>query len=82
VIVVNRPGEEKPWKTNIRLGPAASPGMSLDYLNIPAFDKAYGGRWNAGSNNRNGGTELSPEEYARNLSSALLRIRRRDGSGV
>jgi hypothetical protein len=74
VIVVNRPGKKKPWKTNIRLGPAAPHGMSLNHFNIPDFDTAYGGRWNAGSNNRNGGTELSPEEYAGHVSSALSRI--------
>ena len=51
----------------LRLGPAAPMGFSLHALGLPAFDPAYGGRWNAGSNRRGGGTTLSLEAYASSL---------------
>ena len=59
----------------MRLGLAALEGISLHALDIQAFDPAYGGRWNAGSNKRGGGTRLSPDEYARHLAQALEALR-------
>lgn len=47
-----------------RLGNAAADGTSLHRLGIDAFDPAFGGRWNAGSNRRGHGTALSPAVYA------------------
>jgi hypothetical protein len=42
-------------------------GSSLHDLGIAEFDPSYGGRWNAGSNERRGGTTLSPDEYREDL---------------
>lgn len=39
------------------------------------FDRACGGRWNAGSNNRDCGTTIAPEEYRRYMVEALRRVR-------
>ena len=58
------------WESKIWLGLAAPEGSSLHDLNIREFDSAFGGRWNAGSNRRNGGTSIAPKEYAE-----LLRLR-------
>ncbi len=55
------------WVVKIRLGAAAPPGLSLHALEIRAWDEAFGGRWNAGSNKRGEGTALHPEEYAARL---------------
>ena len=49
----------------------APPWLSLQQLGIHEFDPAYGGRWNAGSNNRSGGTPMSSEEYRHRLADAL-----------
>ena len=59
------------WQVKIRLGLAAQGGRSLHQLRIVGFDPAYGGRWNAGSNNRGGGTDLSPDEYIQRLLTEL-----------
>ncbi len=48
----------------LRLGNAAPSGFSLHDLDIRRFDPAYGGRWNAGSNRRSGGSPLPLQEYA------------------
>ena len=48
----------------LRLGRAAPDGFSLHDLGLSAFDPAFGGRWNAGSNKRGGGTQVTPELYA------------------
>jgi len=59
------------WQMKVRLGLAAPEGLSLQAMGIEEFDAAYGGRWNAGSNNRGGGTDLDPEEYRRRLVEAV-----------
>jgi hypothetical protein len=59
------------WQVKIRLGLAAQGGRSLHQLRIVGFDPAYGGRWNAGSNNRGGGTDLSPDAYIQRLLTEL-----------
>ena len=65
------PHQPKPWVMKLRLGPAAPPGMTLQRLGIQEFDGAYGGRWNAGSNKRGDGTDMSPEAYARVVTERL-----------
>ena len=55
----------------VRLGLAAPANFSLHALNIPSFDPAFGGRWNAGANKRGGGTLLSPESYTRHIAQGL-----------
>lgn len=51
------------YKTKLRLGNAAPDGFDLLQLEIGSFDPNFGGRWNAGSNSRGGGTRLQPEKY-------------------
>ena len=63
------------WQVKTRLGLAAPEGLSLQDLGIQDFDRAYGGRWNAGSNNRDCGTTIAPEEYRRYMVEALRRVR-------
>jgi hypothetical protein len=53
-----------PHDMKLWLGNAAPEGLSLQSLRINEFDPAYGGRWNAGSNRREGGTNIKLEEYA------------------
>jgi hypothetical protein len=68
VSTVNRHREHPDrQQVKIRLGLAAPEGLSLQALGIEHFDPGYGGRWNAGSNNRAGGTTLEPEDYRRRL---------------
>jgi hypothetical protein len=57
-------------EVKLRRGHAAPDGFSLHTLGVRRFDPAYGGRWNAGSNRRGGGTTLHPADYA-----SLLRER-------
>jgi hypothetical protein len=73
VIMVAVPFEGKPgtWVNRLRLGLAAPEGLSLLDLGINDFNSTWGGRWNAGSNNRGGGSELAPEEYARLLAGKI-----------
>jgi hypothetical protein len=58
-------------EVKVRLGLAASPGLTLHDLDIGGIDPAFGGRWNAGSNRRAGGTSLPAATYARALSNRL-----------
>lgn len=57
----------------LRLGVAAPPGLTLHSLRIEEFDPAFGGRWNAGSNRRSGGTALPVEAYVAALEERLAR---------
>lgn len=51
------------WEVKIRLGQNAPEGMTLQNIGMKEFDPIFGGRWNAGSNKRGGGTALDPETY-------------------
>lgn len=53
------------WQIKVRLGIKTKANLSK--LDIPDF----GGRWNAGSTKRSGGTSLHPSEYARIVSEKL-----------
>lgn len=68
VIVVASPMEDGPkaWRIRVRLGLNAQ-GIALNQLNLPDF----GGRWNAGSTTRYGGTDIAPADYARLISDAI-----------
>jgi hypothetical protein len=59
------------WQVRLRLGLAAPDGFSLADLGVTDLDSVYGGRWNAGSNRRGGGTALEPETYAHWLAKRL-----------
>jgi hypothetical protein len=73
VILVASPRRGCPgrWETKLRLGMAAPEGLSLHHLDLLVLDPHYGGRWNAGSNRRGGGTEMRPERYAEELARRL-----------
>lgn len=62
-------------QVSLRLGLGAKDGLSLHDLNISGFDPNFGGRWNAGSNTRGGGTTLTTEEYAKIVGQALRQQR-------
>lgn len=69
VIMLASPHRDDPtrWTVKVRLGKAAPPGLTLHSLRLRDWDPAFGGRWNAGSNKRGGGTATSPAEYAERL---------------
>lgn len=69
VIIVGSPMKDNPnlWEIKVRLGTKAKDGLALNTLNLPHF----GGRWNAGSTKRSGGTILTPAEYAKHISEIL-----------
>lgn len=72
------PQDRARWQVKVRLGVQAPAGFALSDLGIEEFDPAYGGRWNAGSNRRGGGTSLQPEDYAAAL---VARLEARLSSG-
>ncbi len=61
------------WRVKLRLGAAAPDGLSLAALGIEQFDPRYGGRWNAGSDRRGGGTTIAPGVYAGQVAERLDR---------
>lgn len=65
VIVTSGPHPDRRDRRQIRvrLGRGAPVGDTLHALGIAKFDTAYGGRWNAGSNRRGGGTTLSASPW-------------------
>lgn len=54
-------GFSKKWEIKVRLGLNAKKGLNLNQLNLPDF----GGRWNAGSTKRYGGTDIEPTEFVK-----------------
>lgn len=61
------------WETKIRLGLAAPAGSSLFALGILEAEPTFGGRWNAGSTKRAGGSTITPHEAARRLAELIER---------
>jgi len=59
------------WDAKMRLGLGAPEGVSLHDLRSKRFDPAFAGRWNAGSNARNGGTDMKPDDYVQNVAFAM-----------
>ncbi len=60
------PESPKKWEIKVRLGIKIK-DIYLNELGLPD----YGGRWNAGSTKRDGGTNIEPEEFLRILSKRL-----------
>jgi len=60
------------WNVKLRLGQAAPPGFTLHSLGIRGWNPAFGGRWNAGSNKRGGGTSVAPHDYANRLLASII----------
>ncbi|HST61155.1 MAG TPA: hypothetical protein VLK84_20805, partial [Longimicrobium sp.] len=73
LLAVPMPEHPGRWEAKLRLGMSAPPGATLHDLAIRAFDPAFGGRWNAGSNRRAGGTAIRVEEYAAALQERMQR---------
>ena len=63
IIFSPRPHQTGVWNVKARLGIAAYTGLSVEKL-IKSIDANFGGRWNAGSNKRGGGSAIPPKEYA------------------
>ena len=68
------------WRWKLRLGLGAPDWLSLHDLGIEHFDPVFGGRWNAGSNNRPAGESretmlpgslLDPDDYHARVVNAL-----------
>jgi hypothetical protein len=71
ILLASRRSPSSPWAMKLRLGMAAPADLSLHDLHIHDMDPAYGGRWNAGSNTRGGGTRLEPDVYAAGIQRRL-----------
>lgn len=73
VIMVVSPNVANPdrWTVKLRLGKSAPPGLTLHSLRITDWDPQYGGRWNAGSDGRGGGTDIESALYASRLRARL-----------
>jgi len=56
-----------PWLMRVRRGAAMPAGRDLRHLDLEQYDAHYGGRWNAGSNKRGGGTSVAPRVWAEGL---------------
>jgi hypothetical protein len=55
------------WEVKVRAGNQFPPSWSLQDLQLDSF----GGRWNAGSTKRHGGSNLGPEAYAQDVAERL-----------
>ena len=74
LIMVTRKNRAGRWIMKLRLGLAAAPGASLHRMGLHEFDPDFGGRWNAGSNRRAGGTTIDPSWYVRELKRRVPRL--------
>ena len=73
LIMTPRDGPAR-WDAKMRLGQRAPIGASLHDLRIGCFDPAFGSRWNAGSNTRNGGTSIDPQDYAARVAQEMREV--------
>jgi hypothetical protein len=67
-IVIGMPRDDGKRNMKVRLTPASPAGTSLSQLGL---GEGFGGRWNAGSNKRGGGTHMTAAEYAQQVSKKL-----------
>jgi len=76
VILVARPHDtdKNRWIIKVRLGLKVPKGMTLKNI-MKGLDPNYGGRWNAGNNQREGhGTNLNPEQYAKMINRSIDKL--------
>ena len=66
-------GSKGKWRIRVRLG-SSSENIELNKLNLPDT----GGRWNAISTSRNGGTNTEPEDYLKMLSDKFNQHQNKD----
>ena len=71
LVAMPKPHDNRYSYMKLRLGTRAKAGFSINDLNVSSFDPGYGGRWNAGSNKRDGGTLMTIEHYVEALSRNL-----------
>ena len=71
LVAVPNPHDDRYSYMKLRLGTRAESGFSINDLNVRLFDPAYGGRWNAGSNKRDGGTLMTVDRYVEALAQSL-----------
>jgi hypothetical protein len=71
IIISASPMPDGKWETKVRLGLAAKMNESLFSVPISRFEPAFGGRWNAGSTRRSGGSEIDPFVWAQQLAEEL-----------
>ncbi len=81
IIMIAHPLKANPkkWEIHLGLGTNVIDGYRIDNkLIAQKIDKNYGGRWNAGADNRScdgnpahGGTDIHPQKYAKKLSKIL-----------
>ncbi|HEX7979639.1 MAG TPA: hypothetical protein VF461_13615 [Gemmatimonadaceae bacterium] len=74
VIMVAHRRDDTRWTVKLRLGGRQVPGLTLHALGVTDWDPWFGGRWNAGSNGRGGGTSLRPRDYAERLRERVLEV--------
>jgi len=69
LIVIGSPHPAHPdrWAIKVRRGAAMPAGRTLQDLGLEAVDPAYGGRWNAGSTKRGGGSAEGVEAWVARL---------------
>jgi hypothetical protein len=67
LVLASRMRESSRWEIKVRRGQAAPPHLTLSALGLEKSDPGYGGRWNAGSNRRAGGTDIAPEVYVEDV---------------
>ena len=72
ILALRHPSLPDRWVVKLRLGVAAPPGFTLHSLGIQQWNPGFGGRWNAGSNKRGGGTTVEPRDYANRLLAKLI----------
>jgi hypothetical protein len=71
IIVVGSPIAPSLWENKIRLGLAAPAGINLLNIGLDAIEPKFGGRWNAGSTKRSGGSSQDPTMLANAIAAAL-----------
>ena len=74
VIMVAHRRDESRWTVKLRLGERRIAGVNLHTLRVTEWDPRFGGRWNAGSNGRGGGTSLEPPEYVERLRKRVFEL--------
>lgn len=74
ILFSKHPEVEGNWVVKTRLGRAAHAGLTLFDININQIDPIWGGRWNAGSNERGGGTPIPPTAYLEEIRQRLCRV--------
>ncbi len=62
------------YEAKIRLGKKVPEGFTLQQLGLGETDIRWGGRWNAGSNKRAGGSSLTAEQCAKIIAEKLEKV--------